>query len=126
MNIELTKAEEKVMKILWSIERGLIRDIVKQYDKPKPAYTTVATIIKILEKKGFVDRTPIANSYEYFPLIRKEEYSHGFMKSFVKSYFSNSYKRLVSELSENEELSTEEMEEIIEHLRSQIESKKKQ
>ena len=49
MNLELTKAEEKVMKILWSIERGLIRDVVKEYEEPKPAYTTVATIIKILE-----------------------------------------------------------------------------
>ena len=91
--MELTKAEEKAMQILWSIEKGLIRDVVNGYEEPKPAYTTVATIFKILEKKGFVGRTPIANSHEYYPLIQKEEYTHGFMKSFVKNYFSDSFKQ---------------------------------
>ena len=124
MNLELTKAEEKVMKILWSIQRGLIRDVVSKYEEPKPAYTTVATIIKILEKKGFVGRKPIANSFEYHPLIEKNEYTTGFMRSFVKNYFSNSYKNLVSELSSNEELSTEEMEELILYFKDKIDNKK--
>ncbi|XOV91242.1 MAG: BlaI/MecI/CopY family transcriptional regulator [Bacteroidota bacterium] len=123
--MELTKAEEKAMQILWSIKKGLIRDVVNGYEEPKPAYTTVATIFKILENKGFVGRTPIGNSHEYFPLVKKKEYTHGFMKSFVKSYFSNSYKRMVSEFSNKEQMSTEEMEEIIKHLKSQIKEKKK-
>lgn len=125
MDLELTKAEEKAMKILWEIEKGLIRDIVREYEDPKPAYTTVATIIRILEKKGFVGRIPIANSYEYYPLIRKEEYTRGFMKSFVKSYFSNSFKSMVSEFNSSGELSTEEMEELIELLKDQIEENRK-
>lgn len=123
--MELTKAEEKVMQILWSIKKGLIRDVVSEYEEPKPAYTTVATIMKILEKKGFVSRTPIANSHEYHPLVARDEYTHGFMKNFVKSYFSNSYKKMVSEFSSKEEMSTEEMEEIIEHLKNQINAQKK-
>ena len=122
--MELTKAEEKAMQILWSIEKGLIRDVVNGYEEPKPAYTTVATIFKILEKKGFVGRTPIANSHEYYPLIQKEEYTHGFMKSFVKNYFSDSFKNMVSAFSEKEDMTTGEMEEIIEHLKSQIKAKK--
>jgi len=122
--MELTKAEEKAMQILWSIEKGLIRDVVNEYEEPKPAYTTVATIFKILEKKGFVGRTPIANSHEYYPLIQKEEYTHGFMKSFVKNYFSDSFKSMVSEFSRQEDMTTKEMEEIIEHLKSQIKAKK--
>ena len=73
METTLTKAEEKAMKILWSIKSGLIRDVIKEYEEPKPAYTTVATIFKILEKKGFVGRKPIANTHEYFPLIKKSE-----------------------------------------------------
>ncbi len=124
--MELTKAEEKAMQILWSIEKGLIRDVVKEYEEPRPAYTTVATIFKILEKKGFVGRTPIANTHEYYPLIQKEEYTRGFMKSFVKNYFSNSFKNMVSEFSRQEEMTTKEMEEIIEHLKTQIEAKNKQ
>ncbi|MBX2843671.1 MAG: BlaI/MecI/CopY family transcriptional regulator [Flammeovirgaceae bacterium] len=125
MDLALTKAEEKAMKILWSIERGVIRDVVKEYDDPKPAYTTVATIFKILEKKGFVGRKPIANTHEYYPLIEKGEYSRNFMKSFIKNYFSNSFKNMVSELSSKEEISTKEMEELIEHFQDQIKAKDK-
>ncbi|MEQ8881713.1 MAG: BlaI/MecI/CopY family transcriptional regulator [Cyclobacteriaceae bacterium] len=124
--MELTKAEEKAMQILWSIEKGLIRDVVNEYEEPKPAYTTVATIFKILEKKGFVGRTPIANSHEYYPLIQKQEYTRGFMKSFVKNYFSDSFKNMVSEFSSQEDMTTKEMEEIIEHLKIQIKAKNKQ
>ncbi len=123
MELNLTKAEEKAMKILWRIKRGLIRDVVNEYDEPKPAYTTVATIFKILEKKGFVGRTAIANTHEYYPLIEKSAYTSDYMKSFVKSYFSNSFKRMVSEFSSNEDFSTEEMEELVEHFKSQIEAK---
>ncbi|MFD2566630.1 BlaI/MecI/CopY family transcriptional regulator [Pseudotenacibaculum haliotis] len=125
MSLELTKAEEKVMKILWSVKRGLIRDVVAKYDDPKPAYTTVATIIKILEKKGFVGRSPVANSYEYYPVVEKSEYTKGFMRSFVKNYFSNSYKNLVSELSSDDEMTTQEMEELIEYFKNKIETKNK-
>lgn len=126
MNLELTKAEEKVMKILWSIEKGLIRDVVKECEGPKPAYTTIATIVKILEKKGFVGRKPVANSFEYYPLIEKKQYTSGFMRTFVKSYFSNSFKNMVSEFGNQEDLSTEEMEELIEYFKHKIDDKKKQ
>jgi predicted transcriptional regulator len=126
MKLELTKAEEKVMKILWDIERGLIRDIVQQCDDPKPAYTTVATIVKILEKKGFVERKPIANSFEYAPIVEKKKYTQGFIQSFVKNYFSNSYKNLVSALGQQEDMTTEEMEELIHYFQDKINDKNKQ
>lgn len=126
MKLELTKAEEKVMKILWSIQKGLIRDIVEEYEEPKPAYTTVATIVKILEKKGFVVRKPVANSFEYAPKIEQEEYTQGFIQSFVKSYFSNSYKNLVSALSHQEDISTEDMQELIQYFQEEINNKKEQ
>ena len=126
MKLELTKAEEKVMKILWKIDRGLIRDIVSEYEDPKPAYTTIATILKILEKKGFVKRKPVANSFEYSPKIKEEEYTQGFIQSFVKSYFSNSYKNLVSALSHQEDMSTEEMEELVQYFQEKIHDKKMQ
>ena len=113
MNLELTKAEEKVMKILWKIKKGLIREIVQEYEDPKPAYTTVATIVKILEKKGFVHRKPVANSFEYAPLIDKKQFTHGYIQSFVKNYFSGSYKNLVLALSQQEDMSTENIKELI-------------
>lgn len=120
----LTKAEEKAMKIIWSLEQGLIRDIVNEYPNPKPAYTTVATIIKILEKKGFVKRHPVANTYQYIPLIQKEEYSKKYIKSFLGRYFSNSFKSMVSSFGTNEELTTEDMEDLISHFQNEIKKKK--
>lgn len=122
--MELTKAEEQLMKVLWKLERAIIRNVVDEYDDPKPAYTTVATIMKILENKGFVDKTPIGNTYEYFPLISKKEYTKGFINRFVGKYFSNSYKSMISSLTENENLSAKEMEEIIEIFQGQLKAKK--
>jgi len=125
MDLNLTRAEEKAMKILWSIKRGLIREVVNGYDNPKPAYTTVATIFKILEKKGFVGRRPVANSYEYYPLIEQGDYTIRSLKSLVKNYFSNSFKNMVSEFSNKENLTTREMQELIEHFEKEILKKKK-
>jgi BlaI family transcriptional regulator, penicillinase repressor len=125
MDLSLTKAEEKVMKILWTIQNGLIRDIVNEYEDPKPAYTTVATILKILETKGFVGRRAIANSHEYFPLVARNEYTTQSVKSLVENYFSNSFKNMVSEFSTRENLTTKDMQELIEHLEGQIKRKKR-
>jgi BlaI family penicillinase repressor len=125
MDLSLTKAEEKAMKILWSIKKGLIRDVVNEYDDPKPAYTTVATIFKILEKKGFVGRTAIANSHEYYPLVERDIYITHSVKSLVKNYFANSFKNMVSEFSSRENLTTKDMQELIEYFKKQIEEKKK-
>jgi BlaI family penicillinase repressor len=125
MELSLTKAEEKAMKILWSIKKGLIRDVVSEYEDPKPAYTTVATIFKILEKKGFVGRRPVSNSHEYYPLVERDDYTTQSVKSLVKNYFSNSFKNMVSEFSSNENLTTKDMQELITHLEKQIEEKKR-
>jgi len=125
MDLSLTKAEEKAMKILWSIKKGMIRDVVNEYDDPKPAYTTVATIFKILEKKGFVGRTPVANSYEYYPLVERGDYTTQSVKSLIENYFSNSFKNMVSEFSNSENLTKGDMEELIEHFEKQIKEKKK-
>jgi BlaI family penicillinase repressor len=122
-SMDLTKAEEQVMKILWKIEKGLIRNIVSAYDEPKPAYTTVATITKILEKKGFVNKNPIGNTFEYHPTLSKQEYTNGFLQRFVGKYFSNSYKSMISSFSSSENLSAKEMEEIIEVFQKQLKSK---
>ena len=68
---KLTKAEEQIMQILWELERGFVKDIIDNLPEPKPAYNTVSTIIRILEKKGFVSHNAYGNSHEYFPIIAK-------------------------------------------------------
>ena len=121
---DLTNAEEQIMHILWQLEKGFVNDIIEQMPEPKPAYNTVSTIIRILETKGVVDHKAYGKTHEYFPLISKEEYTKGFLNGFVKSYFSNSYKNLVSSFSKNDNLSTKDVEEIIEILQSQLNTKK--
>jgi BlaI family transcriptional regulator, penicillinase repressor len=123
--MNLTTAEEQIMKILWKIKKGFVRDIVKEYEDPKPAYTTVATTVKILEKKGFVAFNQVGNIYEYYPIISEKEYTSGFLKKFVSKYFSDSFKNMISAFSEEEELSPKEIEEIIAHFQ-QLKSKKEQ
>ncbi|NOZ45804.1 MAG: BlaI/MecI/CopY family transcriptional regulator [Chlorobi bacterium] len=115
---ELTKAEDQVMQILWQIEKGFVKDIVEKFSEPRPAYNTVSTIIRILEKKGFVGHKSYGKTFEYFPVVTKDEYKKTFMKGFIKKYFSNSYKNMVSFLAKEENLSVSEMEEIMELIKS--------
>jgi predicted transcriptional regulator len=119
---DLTNAEEQIMQILWKLKKGFVNDIIEQIPEPKPAYNTVSTIIRILETKGVVDHKAYGKTHEYFPKISKEDYTKGFLKGFVKNYFSNSYKNLVSSFSKNDNLSTKEVEEIIEILQAQLKS----
>ena len=70
---ELTKAEEQVMQILWKIEKGFVKDIIDSMPKPKPAYNTVSTIVRILEKKGFVGHNAYGKTHEYYPLVSKKD-----------------------------------------------------
>lgn len=123
---DLTKAEEQIMQILWKLEKGFVNDIIDNLPEPKPAYNTVSTIVRILEKKGFVDHNAYGKTFEYFPTVSKEKYTKGFLKGFVENYFSNSYQNMVSFFSKNEDLSAKDMEEIIEILQEQVESKKKE
>ena len=121
---ELTKAEEQVMQVLWKIERGFVKDVVDLLDNPKPAYNTVSTIIRILEKKGFIDHKAYGKTYEYFPIVSKKDYTKTFFGNFLKKYFSNSFQQLVSFFSDENDLSIEEMEKIRVLMEQEIKNKK--
>ncbi|MFN8208705.1 MAG: BlaI/MecI/CopY family transcriptional regulator [Bacteroidales bacterium] len=110
---KLTKAEEQVMQILWKLEKGLVKDILDEFPKPKPAYNTVSTIIRILEKKGFVDHKAYGNTYEYFPLIPKDAYAGFHLNDFMKNYFNDSFPRMAAFFASENKLSMKEMEEIL-------------
>ena len=121
---DLTKAEEQIMHILWSIKKGFVNDIMESLPEPKPAYNTVSTIVRILEKKGFVDHAAYGKTHEYFPLVSKDKYTKSFLNGFVENYFSNSYQNMVSFFSKNEDMTTKEIEDIIKILQEQVDSKK--
>lgn len=109
---ELTKAEEQIMQSLWKIGSGATRDIIKQLPKPKPAYTTVATFLRILGEKGFVHKKQIGNVYLFHPAIKKEEYSEKFLTQFARKYFDGSMKKMVSFFIDKKNLSLKEFEEL--------------
>ena len=107
---ELTKGEEQVMKVIWSIGQGFANEIMAAFPEPKPAYNTVLTVIKILENKGFVKHETFCRANRYSAAISKEEYSQRYLGSVVERYFNNSYLDLVSAFAKKENFSLEELE----------------
>ena len=123
---ELTKAEEQVMQILWNLRKAFVKDIVENFGDPKPAYNTVSTIIRILVKKGFVSYKSYGSTYQYFPLVTKDEYSKLYLGNFIKNYFGNSYNQLVSFFANNSKVTIKELEEIKKLVAKEIKKKKEQ
>lgn len=109
----LTKAEERIMQILWDIDKGFIRDILEKFPNPKPPYNTVSTIVRVLVKKDIVGFKTYGGSYQYYPLITKEQYRKGQMKKLVKEYYNNSLKQVVSFFSEKPDLNIDEVDEVL-------------
>jgi predicted transcriptional regulator len=109
---ELTKAEEQVMHILWQLGKGFVNDILEKLPSPKPAYNTISTIVRILEKKGFVDHHAYGKTHEYFPKISKKDYTSNYFKGFVRNYFNNSYQTLASFLSNDKNISIQDLEDM--------------
>lgn len=122
---ELTKAEEQVMQVLWSIGSGFANEIMAAFPEPKPAYNTVLTVIRILEKKGFVTHETFCKANRYTPTVSKEEYSERFLGSVVERYFNNSYLDLVSAFAKKENFSLEELESLKKLIDDAIETEKK-
>lgn len=121
---ELTRAEEQIMHVLWDIEQGFVKDIIEKLPHPKPAYNTVSTIVRILEKKGFVSHRAYGKTHEYYPAVSKEKYTAAFMKNFIKNYFDDSFQELVSFFTKDKNLSLSEMEEIVQSIRSEIQKQR--
>lgn len=107
----LTKAEEQIMQYLWEIERGFLKDIVEKFSEPRPAYTTVSTVVRVLVQKGFIGFKTYGKTNEYFPNISKEAYFKGQVKPMLNNYFSGSPAAFASYFTESK-LSLPELEEV--------------
>lgn len=110
---ELTRAELEVMQILWRIERGVVHAIIDEMEEPLPAYNTISTVVRILEKKGFVGHKAYGKTHEYYPTVTKEEYTSRYMTTVLDNFFDGSLSRLVSFFSSERNLSTEELDELM-------------
>lgn len=114
-NQKLTSSEMTVMNILWQMENGgTVYDVLEQYTEPKPAYTTVATFLKILEKKGYLEAKKLSGrTFTFFPLLTKEEYSRRAIQDVKKDLFAGSAKSLLSFFVQEEKLSQEDIQELL-------------
>jgi BlaI family penicillinase repressor len=110
---ELTKTEERVMQILWNLKKAFVKDIIEAMpDDPKPPYNTISSVVRLLEKKGYVDYTAYGKTYEYFPAITKAEYRKASFKKMFTGYFDNSVESLLSFMVKEQKLGEDDIKKI--------------
>ena len=109
----LTKSEEEIMQIIWRLERCTVSDVIKELGLPKPPHSTISSIARILEKKGFLSHKAYGRTYEYFPAISKDVYSKRTLKEFVSDYFEGSMNRLVSFMVQEKDLDLKDLSELL-------------
>ena len=110
---KLTAQEEEAMLVIWKSKGGFVKDFLDQLPEPRPPYTTLASTVRNLERKGYLESKKWGNTYRYEPLISEEEYKKRFMSGFVSDYFRNSFKELVAFFAEDKKISADELKEII-------------
>lgn len=116
--VKLAKREEQIMQVFWELGKAFIRDVIPQLPDPKPHYNSVATMVKILEDKGFLDHETVGNVHCYFPRIKKEDYQRFAMKDIVSQYFNNSYSSMLAFFAKDQNLSQEELNEIMDIIKN--------
>ena len=117
---QLTKAEEQIMQILWKLKEGVVKDVVDGFNDSKPAYTTVATVLKVLEKKGFASHRSVGNTHLFHPAISKKEYARYQISTLVKDYFNGSFPRMATFFANENNISIQELEEMLKSTEEEI------
>ncbi len=121
---ELTHAEEQVMQYLWKLEKAFLKDIVDEYPEPKPAYTTISTVIRVLVKKGFIGFDQFGKTNRYFPKISKSSYSKATFKGVFQKFFDSSPTMFTSFFTKEEKISVDELEEMKQIIEEELKKKK--
>lgn len=112
----LTKAEEEVMQVIWQLEKCLVKDVIEKLGDPDMPHSTISSVVRILEKKGFVDHKAYGKTHEYFPIVPKQQYAQHGVKSLMEKYFGGSPKKLVSFLVQNEDMDLKELNDLMKAL----------
>ena len=115
---KLAKREEQIMQAFWALEKAFIKEIIPELPDPKPHYNSVATMVKILEDKGFLAHEAIGNIFRYHPVISRDDYQKHAMKDIVSQYFNNSYPSMLAYFAKQEKISDSELNEIVEIIKS--------
>jgi BlaI family penicillinase repressor len=122
--MHLTNAEEQIMKLLWRLDKAFIRDLLTEFSDPKPAPTTVITLLKRMIDKGFVSYKQYGNSREYYPLIKKTDYFSDHINGLIKNFFNNSTAQFASFFTNETDMNKEELKELRDIVDKKIASKK--
>jgi len=123
--MELTNAEEQVMKYVWRLERAYMKNIIDSFPEPKPAPTTVATLLKRMIDKGFIGFNQHGSNREYYPLVKKSDYFSKSLKTMIKDFFNNSTAQFASFFTNETNLSLKELEELRQIVDKQIRNQQK-
>lgn len=121
---EITKAQEEILIALWKIESGAVSDVLDALPEPKPAYNTVATVLKVLENKGYVDHKTYGKTNVYFALISKNKYAGFHVKNIFRDLYDHSLKQMVSPFINSKNISLTELEELKTLIEKEIDNKK--
>ena len=121
----LSAAEEQLMQLLWKQERAFMKDLIDAYPDPKPATTTVATLLKRMQDKKFVDYTQYGRSREYFPLVKKTDYFSKHVNGLIKNFFNDSASQFASFFTQETDLSEQELQELRAIIDQQLQKKKR-
>lgn len=122
---EITKAQEEILRALWEIKEGAVSDVVAALPEPKPAYNTVATVIKVLEKKGYVSHKTYGKTYVFFPLVDKKDYAGHVLKDAMEGLFNNSLNNVFSFfMKQKKNVSLSELEDLKNYLEEEIKKQK--
>ena len=116
---KLAKREEQIMQAFWTLEKAFIKEIIPELPDPKPHYNSVATMVKILEDKGFLAHETFGNVFRYYPIISKKLYQEQAMSDMVSQYFDNSYPNMLMFYAKEQKISEAELNEIVNLIKSQ-------
>jgi len=116
---KLTATEENIMQILWNLKKAFVKDIIAQMALPHPPYNTISSVVRILEKKGFITHKAYGKTHEYFPLVSKDEYRIFYVKDTLRNYFEDSFQQMVSFFAKKEKMDVKELESMIEKIKNE-------
>jgi predicted transcriptional regulator len=120
MTKRLTKAEEEIMLILWKLEEATIRDVMHELNDPDIPYTTISTVVRVLEKKRFVGHKAIGTTYLYHPVIEKKDYLRGYLSGIVSNYFDGSFSRMAAFFAKENDLDIKELQELVGEIEDEL------
>ena len=110
---KLSRKEEELMQVIWDLDKAFVKDAIEHLPDPKPHYNTIATLMKRLEEKGYLAHHEYGGSYEYYPIVGKENYKHTFMKKVLNTFFDNSYLNMLAYFAKEEKIDAEQMKELV-------------